>query len=51
MKKLLKHLPNSSSRKLGLATSTLKQLSGDQLASAQGGVTQSHGCSGGCDTW
>jgi hypothetical protein len=44
MKKLNKHLPNKTSRKLALETSTLKQLSGEQLATAQGGATHSQGC-------
>lgn len=51
MKKFSKHLPTKSSRKLALEANTIKQLSGDHLTSVQGGVTQSHGCSGSCETW
>ena len=38
MKKLSKASAIKTSRKLALETSTLKQLSGDQLSTAQGGV-------------
>ena len=47
MKKLNKHtLSTKTSRKLALETTTLKLLSGEQLAVAHGGLTGSEGVCG-----